>query len=217
LNHPLAIGFPENCFVSHVRDASIDSLFEEEKQIVTRYARMPLKHFCMGRLASHQCLKIMKLDQPILRSQHREPLWPEQVVGSITHSGDLAIAATAYKRDYIGLGLDCERIDRKIKPDIGRRFATLKEQDWVYSDNDLNKINVRLLQLLSAKEAVFKAFFPIEKIFLSLLDAEINFDKDQISGNLLKKPTKLWDLDKVFHLNQISWEDYLISSLYLPR
>ena len=46
-------------------------------------------------------------------AEDRAPIWPDRVVGSITHTGDFAAAAVAWAADIAGLGIDSEQaIDR---------------------------------------------------------------------------------------------------------
>lgn len=123
------------------------------------------REFTLGRQAAHQALA--RLDYaaslPVLHGPQREPLWPEGVVGSITHTATAAAAAVARSADCAAIGIDLETIARpKARLQVhclAPRLATPTELCWINgkdADPDL-----RTLQLFSAKESVFKAFFPL--------------------------------------------------------
>jgi 4'-phosphopantetheinyl transferase EntD len=52
----------------------------------------------------------------------RTPVWPDGVVGSITHTGDFAAAAVAWAADIAGLGIDSEQV---IDPAAARDIADI--------------------------------------------------------------------------------------------
>ena len=43
-------------------------------------------------------------------AEDRAPVWPDGVVGSITHAGNFAAAAVAWAADIAALGIDLEQI-----------------------------------------------------------------------------------------------------------
>jgi len=53
------------------------------------------KHFYLGRTAAHNAISsLLGQDKtPILKGKRGEPIWPEGIIGAITHTGKIAIAA----------------------------------------------------------------------------------------------------------------------------
>lgn len=85
------------------------------------------------------------------------PLWPEGYTGSIAHSAGCAVAIAASTRDAIGLGIDIEPTVGAEKDAIDALVADSGEREWIVGDA------VRALQIFSAKEALFKALFPLHR------------------------------------------------------
>jgi 4'-phosphopantetheinyl transferase EntD len=114
-------------------------------------------------------------DIGIGRGPGGEPLWPEDVVGAISHAGDIAVAIVGWRRDYAGLGIDIEQLARAPSARAARLICRPAEMDWVDNGAD----SQRLAMLFSAKEAVFKALFPIEHVWLGFGDAELTWQPDR--------------------------------------
>ena len=96
------------------------------------------------------------------------PIWPSDLVGSISHSREL-VAATIL-RDAVSVGIDIER-QRRLKVDAVRRVATKEEYSRysVVPDFDWTL-------LFSAKESVFKAFSPLARRYIGFQEVELLLD-----------------------------------------
>src|SRR6185503_18375584 len=68
--------------------------------------------FRAGRYCAMLAIQALHGGSPMLvgRDANGAPLWPEGVVGSITHTDDVAAAAVASAADVLSLGIDTERI-----------------------------------------------------------------------------------------------------------
>jgi 4'-phosphopantetheinyl transferase EntD len=123
--------------------------------------------YILGRTATKLALNKIGLPAPVGREENGEPIWPPGIMGSLSNKGDLAVAAVAKADLSKGLGLDLELalsdlkiLDKVSKPD---------EKLWI-SEKDSE---LRLTQLFSAKEALYKAIFPTKKTFFGFQDAEL--------------------------------------------
>ncbi|MBA2669899.1 MAG: 4'-phosphopantetheinyl transferase superfamily protein [Gemmatimonadetes bacterium] len=87
---------------------------------------------------------------------HGAPIWPDGVVGSITHTGSLASAAVALATDVRGLGIDSERLERFERSTDIARLVVLPEESAIGVPDRL-----RLPLVFSAKEAIFKCLYPL--------------------------------------------------------
>ncbi len=96
------------------------------------------------------------------------PLWPPQIVGSLAHDSDVAVAAVAPHREFAGIGVDVEPA-AALPIELLTTIATPLEQSalatYVYGG--------RLL--FAAKEAVYKAVAGLDQIFLDHRDIEVDF------------------------------------------
>lgn len=111
--------------------------------------------FCTGRVAAATCLAALGYPRtPILQGGDRAPVWPAGLVGSITHSNGVALAAVGLAADWAGLGLDLEHVSALRRLAIADRIADAAERAWIGADP------ARLVAVFSAKEAIFKAIYP---------------------------------------------------------
>ena len=100
----------------------------------------------------------------------RRPIWPDGVVGSITHSRRYGIAVVCRCPGLVGVGVDLELADR-VTEDIAKSVMTEAEReadqgDWPPSAYTAN---------FSAKEAVFKAVNPIVGLMVGFREVEIRW------------------------------------------
>ena len=123
-----------------------------------------LLQFGLGRKAARTALQALAIKPvPILQGQDRAPIWPDGIVGSISHSTNRAVAVAAHSKDYLGIGIDLESI-RNSALNVLARIASPEEQSWVAGDL------LRATTLFSAKESIFKALHPIHKQPMGFLD-----------------------------------------------
>jgi 4'-phosphopantetheinyl transferase EntD len=90
----------------------------------------------------------------VLPSRDRAPVWPAGLVGSIAHTSDRAVAAVAVSEQTAGIGLDLEDVRRVASAPVEGLVADAEERRWIAGDP------IHLIKLFSAKEAIFKAFYP---------------------------------------------------------
>ena len=132
------------------------------------------EHYRSGRICAGEVLsKLGTLGQPVLRDpQTREPLWPEGISGAITHSGKWAAAAAGKTSDVSGIGIDLEDLERQVDSRISRHVCIPEEQKWLQEcGEDFLEQNLKII--FSAKESIFKAFFPYTRTYLHFHDARI--------------------------------------------
>ena len=96
-----------------------------------------------------------------------EPIWPEGVVGSITHTSGLAAAAVANVSDVLALGLDAQQ---RI-PDA--RIAAVLDQVCVEDEVDWARSAADLTLVFSAKECLFKCLYPLARQYIDFTDARL--------------------------------------------
>jgi 4'-phosphopantetheinyl transferase EntD len=68
------------------------------------------REFLAGRWCAKQALQCLGAGSTdVAMAEDRAPIWPDGVVGSITHTGDFAAAAVAWAADIAALGIDSNR------------------------------------------------------------------------------------------------------------
>jgi 4'-phosphopantetheinyl transferase EntD len=130
--------------------------------------------FSLGRAAARDALSHLDITDHVAigRGPGGEPVWPTGVVGAISHSGDVAVAVVGRAANYAGLGVDVERRSPGLSERGARLVCRPAEIDWALGDGG----GLRRTMLFSAKEVIFKALYPIERVWLGFGDAELTWD-----------------------------------------
>ncbi|MDT3400980.1 4'-phosphopantetheinyl transferase family protein [Mucilaginibacter terrae] len=96
----------------------VDCLSSAERNIIQGSAEKRRIDFSTGRYCARQALGMLINSKPaIMQGEGREPLWPNGVVGSISHSGKLAGAVAALQSNIMAIGVDIETVG-EVKPEI---------------------------------------------------------------------------------------------------
>jgi 4'-phosphopantetheinyl transferase EntD len=131
-------------------------------------ARIVARHL-LARLGHPEC--------PVPRAASGAPVWPAGIVGSLAHDARAAVAAVAMSRDVGALGIDVEPAECLPSELLGL-VATPRERLEIGND----PFQARLL--FAAKEAVYKAVYPLDRTFLEHHDVQINLaDRKAIVRN----------------------------------
>ena len=96
-----------------------------------------------------------------------EPLWPAGIAGSLAHDDRVAVAAVGMRRDVGAVGIDVEPAVA-LPPDMLELVASPREREQLAGDPLRGKL------LFAAKEAVYKAAYPLDRIFLEFRDIEVD-------------------------------------------
>ena len=148
----------------------------EEMYLGANAAQRRRFFFALGRAAARDALADMNVGPVAIgRGPAGEPVWPDGIVGAISHTGDLAVAIVGRQSDYAGLGVDLEQLSPGLSARAARLVCTPAEMAWVGDAGGTS----RGTMLFSAKEAVFKALFPIERVWLGFGDAELEWQPER--------------------------------------
>ncbi len=157
-------------------DRSDAVLFPAEEALVAGVAAKRRREFATGRHCARMALAELGVaPAAVLRGGTREPLWPAGIVGSITHCAGYRAAVVARARDVLTTGVDAE-------PDEGLPAGVLELAALPGERERLHDLSVaapgtcwdRLL--FSAKESVYKAWFPLTGRWLGFHDADVTID-----------------------------------------
>ena len=221
-----------------IHSTSNQKLHPAEENYFSQLSSVSRKeHYRSGRICAGEVLsKLGARGQPVLRDpQTREPLWPEGISGAITHSGNWAAAAAGKTSDVSGIGIDLEDLERQVDSRISRHVCIPEEQKWLQEcEEDCLEQNLKII--FSAKESIFKAFFPYTRTYLHFHDARILMEQtffQKSKSDLLSKKEKnskpekfefvyLLLNDKVISQTGISegkgkvhfFENYVLTSLF---
>jgi 4'-phosphopantetheinyl transferase EntD len=111
---------------------------------------------------------------PILKGEKGEPCWPDGVVGSLTHCAGFRGAVVGRKGAVRSVGVDAE--PHGVLPDGVLDAISLPAERTELAGLPAGVHWDRIL--FCAKEATYKAWFPLTKRWLGFEDAHIVFDID---------------------------------------
>lgn len=157
----LARLLPEQCVVVEARsDAWWSSgLLKEEQPFVAHAVEKRRREFTAGRNCARTALIRLGLPPvPIGVGEHRQPLFPAIVSGSITHTRDYCAAAVVRTGSVRAIGIDAES-NAPLDESVARRVLSPDELRRVRSRRRVGCCDDVLL--FSMKEAFFKAVFPV--------------------------------------------------------
>lgn len=148
------------------------SLMPEERVSIKNSAQRRCNTFSSGRAVARTALAQAGLPASSLPSNADGSVsWPEQVIGSVTHTDDWAIAAVAMTAmcEARCIGIDLERI-QPLKDGVLRLVANDAELAELAESagNDWPAV-----ALFSFKESVYKCLRPLVGTFIDFQDVEI--------------------------------------------
>jgi 4'-phosphopantetheinyl transferase EntD len=166
-----------------------------ELQLMARCAEKRIQDFAAGRACAHRALaELGVLDFSLLAGEHREPLWPADIIGSITHTQGYGAAVVARQRDLKSVGLDCEVID-SVDEDLWSRICTPPEIERLAQLPPAER-GPQAALIFAAKEAFYKCQFPLTRAWVGFEDVVIEpLDRPAVTGSLRIVPRKTLPLE----------------------
>jgi 4'-phosphopantetheinyl transferase EntD len=167
---------PESVVVVSTRaDLTDVELFAEEERSVGRAVEKRRREYVTSRACARAALERIGIGPVAIPNGARgEPLWPDGVVGSITHCQGYRACAVARAADVLSVGVDAE-VHEPLPTGVLDEVAFGRELAMVAGRG----AGVCLDRLLfSAKEAVYKAWYPLARRWLGFEDVELTIDVD---------------------------------------
>jgi 4'-phosphopantetheinyl transferase EntD len=161
---------PAGIAVSEIAgDLEDASLLPEEAAALGRVSEGRRREYAISRTCARRALAGLGIaPMPILSGPKREPLWPAGIVGSITHCSGYCAVAVARDELFATIGIDAE-IHDELPPGVLGTVALEEELDWMRA---LSTAGIHWDRILfSAKESVYKAWYPMAKRWLGFKDA----------------------------------------------
>ncbi|MGV9712430.1 4'-phosphopantetheinyl transferase family protein [Gordonia sp. NPDC003424] len=154
-----------------------------ERSLIERAVEKRRREFTTARDCARQALSELGFEPtPIMRGDKGMPLWPEKVVGSLTHCDGYRAAIVGYALQVRSLGIDAEPHD--TLPDGVLDHTSIAAERDVLATRPSGLHWDRLL--FCAKEATYKAWFPVTHRWLGFEDAHITFDQTSDTGGTFR-------------------------------
>jgi len=188
-----AIGFelrailPEGTFFHLTDSVPLNyELYLEESKHTGRMAEKRLNDFKASRYCAKISLKQLGIEQfAVLINPNGSPSWPDGVIGSISHTRNLCVAAVMKINGIKSIGIDVETA-KPIDLEILDLICSNKEIKRLKKQGDpmvLGKV------MFSIKESIFKCFHPAFGEWLNFKDVDLKLDlvNNQYQLNFLEK------------------------------
>ncbi|MFI9718178.1 4'-phosphopantetheinyl transferase [Streptomyces sp. NPDC052396] len=165
----------EEAFEDAAQDVT-SVLFPEEAAAVARAVPRRQREFATVRVCARAALgRLGHAPAPLLSSRRGAPRWPDGVVGSMTHCDGYRAAVVAGAADAASLGIDAE--PNGPLPDGVLRMVSLESERALLARLAAERPEVHWDRLLfSAKESVFKTWYPLTQRELDFSEAELSID-----------------------------------------
>jgi len=146
-------------------------LYPDEQRTTARMAPQRYRDFCHGRACGRLALEHLGWpDCPIPVGEHREPVWPDGVVGSLSHTGHCAAAVVAPAARIWAVGIDLEPWE-PLPAEILTRICRPEEIHRLRSGEAPDHHQAKII--FSAKESLYKCLWPHLRTFISFHEMEI--------------------------------------------
>jgi 4'-phosphopantetheinyl transferase EntD len=162
--------------VEAFEDLPGEMVFPGEEDLVANAVEGRRREFVTARRCAREALAELGHAPAAIRSgPKREPQWPAGVVGSITHTAGFRAAAVAPRSIFASLGIDSEQngplpngIEESIT--VAGEPEMLAALDSAFPETQWSRL------LFSAKESIYKAWYPLTSRWLGFEDARLTID-----------------------------------------
>jgi len=181
---PLALLYPDTAKVFFSSQCpAFAELLPAELGITTSMVEKRRAEFTHGRHCARSAMQMLGLEAvPILKGPDREPVWPQGIVGSITHTEGAAAAVVARANDLVAIGLDMEVSD-PLSSDLISMICL--------PDENPNHDGTRGKLLFSIKEAIYKCLFPLINEYVDFLEMEVRLDEAAMTFSATPRAARL--------------------------
>lgn len=161
--------------VESLTDPPEAALFPAEEALIAQAVQKRRLEFTTVRHCARVALGRLGIPAaPILPGDAGAPQWPAGIVGSMTHCTGYRAAVVARSADLVTIGVDAEPHDQ-LPPDV-LDTVTLPEERVQLAQLAAARPGVHWDRLLfSAKEAVYKSWYPLTRRWLDFDQASIAF------------------------------------------
>jgi 4'-phosphopantetheinyl transferase EntD len=201
-------------------EAALTALYPQEAAAVAKAQPKRRQEYANVRMCARRAMSELGVPPaPVLSGARGEPLWPDGIVGSLTHCPGFRAAAVGRSSAFVGLGIDAEP-NLPLAQDLLEFISLPQERARVHALTRSSPGVCWDRLLFSAKETVFKIWFPLAKRELDFGEADIRIDPDcgTFSARLLVLgPTADGERIEGFNGRWLSRQGILLTAIALRR
>ncbi len=148
-------------------------LHPEEQALTRPMANKRLADFRASRYVASQALSQIGYNNfPVLINQHRGPVWPLGVVGSLSHCDGIALAVVNSESAVQSIGVDIESYSA-MAPNLYRMICDEQELQHL---QQFAQPGLMAKVIFSVKESIYKCLNPLLKQWIDFKDVSIELD-----------------------------------------
>lgn len=200
-------------------EVSAPVLFADERPAVSLAVDARRREFVTARECARDALETLGVGRvAIPKRRDGAPQWPEDVVGSITHCEGYRAAAVARRASFAAIGIDAEPAE-DVPRGVLEQIASAQEASHLHELGRVFRSTPWARLLFSAKESLFKAFFPRVHRPLGFRDAAVSFEpgKRVFSARVLVRgDRRLRGFSHVVTGRWLAQDGLLVTTVVLP-
>ncbi|WP_444998565.1 4'-phosphopantetheinyl transferase family protein [Aliikangiella sp. IMCC44359] len=160
-------------FVDYYQDSLYEELGISHPSFFPNAVTKRKAEYLAGRYTAISALAEIGLwEKEIPTGEHRSPVWPSSVVGSISHTKSVAVSAVAYQTDYAIVGIDAENWLMEQTVEQIQKSILRQEEVGLLKRSTMDYVRAFTL-VFSAKESLFKALYPQVGHYFDFMAAQI--------------------------------------------
>ncbi|WIM95160.1 4'-phosphopantetheinyl transferase superfamily protein [Actinoplanes oblitus] len=170
-----------------------EACYPGEEELVATAAPGRRREILTARRCAREALAALgHAPTAILRGPRREPIWPAGVAGSITHCTGFRAAAVTHVADVASVGIDAEP-HAPLPPRVLGAVTTAADRDLLARLAVTHPGTCWDRLLFSAKESIYKAWYPLTGRWLGFEDATLDIDPStgEFTGRILLADTTI--------------------------
>lgn len=159
--------------------ADDDTPFPEEEAVIRDAVPTRRDEFhAVRRCARRALARLGRAPAPLLPGPAGAPIWPAGIIGSMTHCPGYRAAAVADRAQLPTIGIDAELdepLPRGVLGLIARPEEIVRLADAASADPSFHADRL----LFSAKESVYKAWYPLTQRWLDFDEVSVTIDRER--------------------------------------
>jgi len=160
-------------------------LYPEEEAYMERAVPRRRDEFATGRWCARQALAELHVAPgPIAVGPRRNPLWPDQLTGSISHATDTCAAVVALRTTWKAIGIDLVDRESAGRLPVDAEHLLAHPHDSETPPPALPAWVPPLVLLFSAKESAIKALSPGLQRFVDFPEICVRFESHSFIASM---------------------------------
>jgi 4'-phosphopantetheinyl transferase EntD len=167
-----------------VSEEAVSEIGASEAAFVARAIDKRKREFATGRVLARHAMRMLGVAEVEIPSgEDRAPIWPDEVWGSISHCDTRVVVAMGLRSEVGSVGIDVEHRG-ELKRDLWRPVF-LPEEIEALEPIDASERGRLALVKFAAKEALYKAQYPISRTFMGFMALHVALEPYDARGGAL--------------------------------